>query len=185
MMFVDGESFTSKAQRFARDEAINLKQGDYHIPSVFVWLPGISALSNMFQAGYMPVQSSAIRSYYYTSYTGDDTHYISARMALKKIGFQPEVFKRAKEDEPAKGVSIALVTDLISHSFADNLDVAVVIAADGDYVSLIEEIKRIGKVVYVVFFNKYIDPKLGFAADRFFDISQTFAETWSSSKARP
>ena len=33
--------------------------------------------------------------------------------------------------------------------------VAVLVAGDGDYVPLITEVKRLGKVVYVVFFNDY------------------------------
>ena len=34
--------------------------------------------------------------------------------------------------------------------FEDHYDVAVLIAGDGDYVPLVEEVKSLGKVVYVL-----------------------------------
>ena len=39
--------------------------------------------------------------------------------------FPPEVFKRKREGEKAKGVDIALSKDLLSHAYLDNYDVAV------------------------------------------------------------
>jgi len=41
---------------------------------------------------------------------------------------------------------------MLSHAFLNNYDVATLIAGDADYVPLVEEVKRLGKVVYVLFF---------------------------------
>jgi uncharacterized LabA/DUF88 family protein len=63
--------------------------------------------------------------------------------------------KKVRQQEKAKGMDIALAKDFLSHAFLDNYDVAVLVAGDGDDVPLITEVKRLGKVVYVVFFNDY------------------------------
>ena len=44
----------------------------------------------------------------------------------------------------------------------DNYDAAVLIAGDSDYVPLVEEVKRRGKVVYVGFF---VGPKSGLSEE--------------------
>ena len=52
-----------------------------------------------------------------------------------------------------KGVDISLAKDLLSHAFLDNYDYAILYSGDGDYVPLVEEVKRIGKNVMVCFFD--------------------------------
>ena len=55
------------------------------------------------------------------------------------------------------------------------------VAGDGDYVRAIEEVKRRGKVVYVVFFQGEgagLSPELRLAADTFFDLGPPFEYTW-------
>ena len=62
---------------------------------------------------------------------------------------------------PSKGVDIALTCDMLSHASHDNYDVAVLIAGDGDYVPLVDEVKRLGKLVHLVFFQSTgLNPKL-------------------------
>jgi uncharacterized LabA/DUF88 family protein len=53
---------------------------------------------------------------------------------------------------------------------AGNYERAVLIAGDGDYVPLIEEVKRLGKRVFVRFIGAYTNPELKLSADDF-DIS--------------
>jgi uncharacterized LabA/DUF88 family protein len=88
------------------------------------------------------VQDHAIRANYYTSLTGNDLKILSVKQALRALGFHPEVFKKVRREEKAKGVDIALVKDFLSHAFLDNYDVAVLVAGDWDYVPLITEVKR-------------------------------------------
>ena len=45
----------------------------------------------------------------------------------------------AKPAAKAKGVDIALTTDMLSNAFLGNYDVAVLVAGDGDYVPLVEQ----------------------------------------------
>jgi len=53
-----------------------------------------------------------------------------------------------------KGVDIQLATDLITHSFKNNYDVAILVAGDSDYVGAIQAVKDNGKNVEVALFGK-------------------------------
>lgn len=53
-----------------------------------------------------------------------------------------------------KGVDILLATDMITHSYKNNYDVAILVAGDNDYVSAIQAIKDNGKNVEVALFGK-------------------------------
>ena len=53
-----------------------------------------------------------------------------------------------------KGVDIMLTTDLLTHSFKNNYDVAILVAGDTDYVGAIQAVKDNGKNVEVALFGK-------------------------------
>ncbi len=53
-----------------------------------------------------------------------------------------------------KGVDIQLATDMITHGFKNNYDVAILIAGDNDYVGALQAVKDNGKHVEVALFGK-------------------------------
>ncbi len=53
-----------------------------------------------------------------------------------------------------KGVDIQLATDMITHSYKSNYDVAILVAGDNDYVGAIQAVKDNGKNVEVALFGK-------------------------------
>ncbi len=53
-----------------------------------------------------------------------------------------------------KGVDIQLTTDLLTHSFKNNYDVAILVAGDTDYVGAIQAVKDNGKNLEVALFGK-------------------------------
>ncbi len=53
-----------------------------------------------------------------------------------------------------KGVDIQLATDMITHSFKNNYDVAILIAGDSDYVGALQAVKDNGKNIEVALFGK-------------------------------
>ena len=53
-----------------------------------------------------------------------------------------------------KGVDIQLTTDLLTHSYKDNYDVAILVAGDSDYVGALQAVKDNGKNVEVALFGK-------------------------------
>lgn len=183
MLFVDGENFTIRGQEYAENNGIPLTQGPWFYRDVFVWFPnqpGTLALTNSKNVP-VEVQHHAIRSFYYTSLTGDDAKILKVRRELHELGFTPQVFKKLDKNKKSKGVDIALATDMLGNAYNDNFDVAVLVAGDGDYVPLMSEVKRLGKVVYLVFFheNGYgLNEELSLASDRSFEIAQTFKEAW-------
>jgi len=53
-----------------------------------------------------------------------------------------------------KGVDIQLATDMLTHSFKNNYDVAILVAGDADFVGAIQAVKDNGKNVEVALFGK-------------------------------
>jgi len=178
MLFVDGENLTIQAQKHFGSR---LTPGRCFKQDVFVWFPEQRATGSMFGSNYAPdLYGEAVRSYYYTSLTGTDDDITTVRADLRAIGFEPRVFKREFKGRPSKGVDIALATDLLGHAFRNNFDAAVLIAGDGDYVPMVEEVKRLGKRVYVAFLanDSGLNSRLQLAADEFFSLEAWFKRSW-------
>ena len=53
-----------------------------------------------------------------------------------------------------KGVDVQLATDMITHAFKNNYDVAILVAGDNDYVGAIQAVKDNGKHVEVALFGQ-------------------------------
>jgi len=178
MLFVDGENLTIQGQKHFESRLV---PGREFKKDIFVWFPEQRATGSMFGSNFAPdLYGEAVRAHYYTSLTGTDEDVIAVRAALRMIGFEPRVFKREVKGRPSKGVDIALATDLLGHAFRNNLDAAVLIAGDGDYVPMIEEVKRLGKRVYVAFLaqDSGLNPRLQVAADEFFPLERWFERSW-------
>jgi len=74
-----------------------------------------------------------------------------------------------------KGVDIQLATDMITHSFKGNYDVAVLVAGDNDFVGALQSVKDNGKHVEMALFGKEsISRQLRIVADRVVTINSRF-----------
>jgi uncharacterized LabA/DUF88 family protein len=70
---------------------------------------------------------------------------------------------------------------MLSHAFLDNYDVAVLVAGDGDYLPLVREVQRLGKRVYVAFFESSgLNPELSLVADGFHALDGLLFSTWAA-----
>jgi uncharacterized LabA/DUF88 family protein len=126
-------------------------------------------------------QAELIRGHYYTSTPGDESARTDVRDGLRSIGFDAEVFPRPSQSSGrnSKGVDIALTTDMLSHAFLDNYGWVVIAAGDGDYVPLVEAVKRRGKRVQLLFFaSEGLSPALVRACDHFVDFGPRLIERW-------
>jgi hypothetical protein len=181
MLFVDGENFTFRAQEFARNRGLELIKGKHHEPNVFVWLKNHGARKSMVPHAPLPLQHMAVRAYYYTSAAGDDDKIAEVRKQLWELGFQPEVFKKDKQNRKTKGVDITLARDFLMNAFHNNYDAAVLITGDADYLPIVSEVKKMGKLVYVIFFHgegSGLNINLHLASDQFFNLNESFIEAW-------
>lgn len=74
-----------------------------------------------------------------------------------------------------KGVDIQLATDMITHSFKNNYDVAVLAASDTDYVGALQAVKDNGKHVEVALFGKErTSHELRVVADKVVNLNSRF-----------
>lgn len=74
-----------------------------------------------------------------------------------------------------KGVDVQLATDMITHSFKNNYDVAVLVAGDNDFVGALQAVKDNGKNVEVALFGKErTSYRLRMVADRVIAINSKF-----------
>lgn len=161
MMFVDGENLSI---RYAALLGGNPKADHVRFePDVFVWsdyliTPRFSGLQ-------------IVRKYYYTSTLGDRDEVDRVTDKLKGLGIEaPRVFHK-KKGQRAKRVDITLAVDMLSLAHNHSYEVAILVAGDGDYVPLVEEIQRRGRRVLVWFPDSDgLSPHLRRQADHFFDL---------------
>ncbi len=72
-----------------------------------------------------------------------------------------------------KGVDILLATDMITHGFKNNYDVAILVAGDNDFVGAIQAVKDNGKNLEVALFGKeQTSMQLRKVADRVIDVNK-------------
>jgi uncharacterized LabA/DUF88 family protein len=179
MAFVDGENLTIRAQQIPELKAFNLEAlPAYYLRDVFIWAPTESldyTLKNGFHLGGVPT-----RAYYYTSVVGDDLMILSVRERIRAMGFDPQVFKKDSGSRRSKGVDITLTKDMLTHAFFNHYDAAVLVAGDGDYVPLIQEVKRLGKNVFVLFFGEQhgLATEVRLVADQFSDLPGLLTSRW-------
>lgn len=173
MMFVDGENLTIRAQEIAQQKEVNLNDQQVfpvYLKDVYFW-PAGSLPSHHNFVRRADTERYAERCYYYTSAPGDSPAIDQVVDALLEIGFHPVVMHKPK-GQRAKGVDISLTKDMLLQAFMGNYDVAILVAGDGDFVPLVDEVMRFGKKVVVAFWeNNGLNPKLRRAADEFCPLS--------------
>jgi uncharacterized LabA/DUF88 family protein len=107
-----------------------------------------------------------IRIYYYNARVGrkeEPERYKNQQAFLDGVGAIPYtelrlgrlVYYNWPNSPPyEKGVDIQLATDMITHSYKNNYDVAILVAGDNDYVGALQAVKDNGKNVEVALFGK-------------------------------
>jgi hypothetical protein len=184
MLFVDGENLTIRAEKYAeKNRRVIPAAPPGYLTGVYFWPPGM--FGDPLSAEFFPnLQLMGRRSYYYTSAKGDDNKLDSIRHALRELGFKPTVFKRT-ESRKAKGVDIALATDMLSDAHRDNFEVAILASGDGDFLPVVEEIQRIGKAVYLLSVGDKVSPSLVLASDYHRDFGTELLQFCDQATAAP
>jgi uncharacterized LabA/DUF88 family protein len=107
-----------------------------------------------------------IRIYYYNAIVGrreEPERYKDQQAFFAGVGAVPYtelrlghlVYNNWPSTPPyEKGVDVQLATDLLTHSFKNNYDTAILVAGDNDYVGALQAVKDNGKHVEVALFGK-------------------------------
>lgn len=178
MLFVDGENLTIQSQRIAHAKALEFATGRYWRRDTFLWFPNDRGAFDGMYAERPTVPP--LRAHYYTTCVGSDETQASVRDALWRIGFDPHVFKKDKQTGKTKGVDISLATDMLRGAYTGTYETAVLVAGDADYLPLVEEVKRQGRRVVVVFFgpDNGLSPDLRLAADDYRNLDEWLERRW-------
>ena len=131
-----------------------------------------------------------VRIYYYNARVGmkqEPERYRDQQTFLNHVGAVPYselrigrlVYHNWPSSPPyEKGVDIQLATDMITHSFKNNYDVAVLVAGDNDFVGALQSVKDNGKHVEVALFGKETTSRrLRTVADRVIKINSRFLQS--------
>ncbi len=86
----------------------------------------------------------------------------------------PRVFKKLSRQQKAASVDINIAIDMLRHTFTDAIDEILLLTGDGDYIPLIREVMRQGKVVYVGAFSSGLNKEIPVIADEFVDLDRFF-----------
>lgn len=125
-----------------------------------------------------------VRIYYYNAIVGmkqEPERYRSQQTFLSSVRQIPYlelrlgrlVYTSAWPHSPPyeKGIDIMLTTDLLTHSFKGNYDVAILVAGDTDYVGAIQAVKNNGQNMEVALFGRETTSRdLREVADRILEI---------------
>jgi len=84
-----------------------------------------------------------------------------------------------------KGIDVQLTTDMLTHGFKNNYDVAILVAGDNDFVGAMQAVKDYGKHVEVALFGRETtSQQLRSVADKIITINSRFLKgSWKSQQA--
>jgi uncharacterized LabA/DUF88 family protein len=71
-----------------------------------------------------------------------------------------------------KGIDVALVTTMLSMSYGNAFDVAIIVGGDQDYMQAVEEVKRAGKRVEIAFFGHATGREFRYSGDSFLSLDE-------------
>jgi len=159
MIFVDGENLAIRYKSIASG---NYEPHVKHLENVYAWTGYLNK--------HQHVNCALVRSYFYTCAKGDHNRIEEISDQLIACGISdPRVFKKNSNNR-SKRVDITLATEMLSHAYNDNYELAVLVAGDEDYVPLLQEVKRTGKQVVVWFFEDGLSHHLKRESDHFMDL---------------
>lgn len=84
------------------------------------------------------------------------SRYYTAIGKLPKVEVKYGYLQGDKEDPHEKNVDTQLATDMVAHAALGQYDTAILVSNDGDYTSAIENIKKLGKRIELLFFRGYL-----------------------------
>jgi uncharacterized LabA/DUF88 family protein len=118
---------------------------------------------------YLGTGYTRYRTVWIASASGTDERRIEIRERLRSHGLDSQIF--ATRGKREKQVDAAVIRELLYGASQKSFDCCVLVAGDRDYLDVVKDVKRLGIVVFVAFFESSIDRELKLEADRFFPLS--------------
>jgi uncharacterized protein (TIGR00288 family) len=185
MVFADGENIVNRYQAMC-NKGWKPKDSIQHKKDVFVW----------HSHAVVPDLHNVIRATYYTSAVGDEASIMEIAREIKALEFDQYtintypyiigllgnkldsmVLKRAKNQPKSKGADICMTVEILANAYRNNLDTVYIITSDGDFVPVLDEVKRLGKRIYVAAFSSGLNRRIRALADKFVDLDACFFRT--------
>ena len=177
IVLIDGENLL---HRFEEQQAgsANTDPNVEHADGEYVWTARIASHRAW----------DLLRVNYYTTCVGDDQALANLRGKLSSLTFKflrpskfrdhgsvvPHVFKKPKKEQKTASVDINITIDMLRHTYSGAVDEFFLLTGDGDFLPLIEEVMRQGKVVYAGAFSTGLHPGIPTTVDEFVDLDTLF-----------
>ncbi len=174
MVFVDGENLLNRYEAMLKEGSRPKTDHVIHEPGKLVWSAAILA-----------EYGNIIRVGYYTSIVGDDDEVTRLRTTLRKQTYTyhtgiggarftgnvtPKVYKKPSKQTKSHKVDINIAIDVLRHAYNDDCDEVVILSGDGDFIPLIEEAQRRGKLVCGAALSSGLAPELPIVCDAWVNI---------------
>lgn len=167
MAFVDGSNFLNALRRTYN---LQLDDGRPTREALAVAMYAVQHARQLSRPSSV-IMTELARAYWVGSAHGQDREREALADCVREAGFEPVLLPKAKGAEE-KGVDMTLAVTMLSHAFARNFDVALLVAGDADYVRLVDEVKRHGPRVVVAAFESGLAPALRRAADGYIRLAE-------------
>lgn len=174
MAFIDGENLVMRYQAMLTEGA-DPKAEVTHVLDTVIWHP------RLMDACYT---HCLLRATYYTYVVGDIDRIHGIADQVQELVPQtgtywrarrltPCVMKKERKQQKRRGVDIRICVDMLSHVYRNHLDAVLLLSGDGDFIPLLEEVKRCGKLVIVASFSSGLSVELKRIADHFVEMDNT------------
>ena len=108
-----------------------------------------------------------VRRYWFGSVQGSEECLAERQAWLREHGYEGVLFHKRK-GRVEKGVDLAVAREMLMHGFNKNYNTAVLVAGDADYLGLVHDLKRLGVLVVLAFYESTsLSAKLRLAADAY------------------
>jgi uncharacterized LabA/DUF88 family protein len=178
LVLIDGENLVFRYQEMVK-AGRKPKAEIVHIPDVFVWHKSI--LDNLV--------INVSRAIYYTSAQGDDNYLDSISRQIQKVNYKvrdisytmsgrlvPRVFKKSNKSTKSRHVDIQITLDALVSACTHDVADFYIISGDSDFIPVIEQLIRFGKVVKVGALSSGLYSRLDLVPDDFEILDDDFFE---------
>jgi uncharacterized protein (TIGR00288 family) len=137
--------------------------------SLFFW---DSQLVQFLVRDWEELLNDVVRAVYFTSASGDEIELHDVRCSIRKHGFEPYVVKKEAKQRQPKAVDVALAVRMMEDAHRNAFERCLLCTSDTDFLPVIQAVKRMGKLVYVLGYADSIGDRspLQYDPDLFIDL---------------